>query len=723
MDAIFRADSYHFDMLSVPFIVASAVNLAVIIYVSLVRGVAVLRFALLFACSAVFLWDAGLALIGSTTNTDVAVWISRVNVAALPLAGPGVLVFLLALANRLPQHRVLVAVAFVSSSAIALVCVATDWVVAGVWRTPSGLLYHRVHLNGIAQTHTVLMGLWVAVGILLVWRRIGRETSAVRRRQLKGSIIAFGVASLGMVDVPLGLQFGWFPVSWLFLTIGLLLAFRLLIVVDLLGVVSLDRRVPLLILYLAAVVAGVWLALRAVGPSASVLVAAAVVLGAFMSLRVIVGLTRAVGAKQREDKPETPLDRALVRYAESLQSLRTERDIARATVELVELTIGCQSRFLVPSSDDYSWLRLDGEGTETLPETATPDPIMLSWLEEHAQPIARDDLAAQRLADLREPIERLFESHGAAVLVPLLNRDEVVGMLALHELETRRALKSDERRLLERTQEHAAAALVYARMYEQATTRVEMDKEVGLAAAVQKAFIPRGELLEVADMSFSGLYAPASKVGGDWWSVHELPDERVLLLIGDVTGHGIPAAMVTAAAKGCYDVAQRLMSDEFDVVRLLDLLDDAVRKAGGNQFYMTCFATLLDPPRKRVTYANAGHVVPYLCRSKPDGTVALDALVARGNPLGAVEKAEYQSTSRELRSGDILVWYTDGIVECTNPLRRQFGDRRMQRLLRRVDAARATVQGVRNDLARAAIAFQEGHPADDDITLVVGRVA
>jgi sigma-B regulation protein RsbU (phosphoserine phosphatase) len=277
-------------------------------------------------------------------------------------------------------------------------------------------------------------------------------------------------------------------------------------------------------------------------------------------------------------------------------------------------------------------------------------------------------------------------------------------------------------RLLEQTQEHAAAAMVHARMYEQATSRVEMDKEVGLAAAVQQAFIPRGEKIELTNMTFSGLYAPASKVGGDWWSVHELPGERVLLLIGDVTGHGIPAAMVTAAAKGCYDVAQRLMGADFDVVRLLDLLDDAVRRAGGNQFYMTCFATLLDPPRKRVTYANAGHVVPYLCRPTAEGSVKLDALVARGNPLGAVEKTEYQSTTRDIGSGDILVWYTDGIVECTNPVRRQFGDRRMQRLLRRVDGARATVQGVRNDLARAAIAFQEGHPADDDITLVVGRI-
>jgi sigma-B regulation protein RsbU (phosphoserine phosphatase) len=259
-------------------------------------------------------------------------------------------------------------------------------------------------------------------------------------------------------------------------------------------------------------------------------------------------------------------------------------------------------------------------------------------------------------------------------------------------------------------------------MRREATTRVEVDKEVDLAAAVQQAFIPKAEMVAVAGMTFSGLYAPASRCGGDWWSVHKLPRDRVLVLIGDVTGHGIPAAMVTAAAKGCYDVAQRLMGGDLDVVRLLDLLDASVRRAGGRQFYMTCFATLLDPPNRRVTFANAGHVVPYLCRPSPDGGIVLDALVARGNPLGATEKSEFRSTTRDLEDGDILVWYTDGIVECTNPQRRQFGDRRMQRVLRRIDPGSADVRGIRNSLVRAAVAFQEGQPADDDITLVVGRV-
>ncbi len=724
MGVILQADRYSFDVLSVPFAVAVVSVLSVMLYVALVRGVAMLRLSMLLIAFGVLVFVAGLTLVASTEDQLVAIWLYRINLAFLPLASAGVLLFLLALAHRVSRHRVLIATAMASSLAIAIVCVATDWIIPRVWQTPSGMLYFAVDWNGLAQLHPALIGLWVLVGIVLAWQRLTKESSAVRRRQLKGSIIAFSFCALGLLDVPLAYGVGWYPLSWLFLTIGLLLALRLLVAVDLIGAVALDRRVPLMIGYAVVAATCTWLVFRAAGPRVTVLLATVLALGVFVTLRIFVALAQAMGVARprRNVETATPLDRAVARYADQIESLRDEQEIARATVELVELGLGCSSDFLVPSSEDYSWERLRNEGSETMPEAETPDPLILSWLLEHAGSLSRDEIDAQRLGDLREPIERLFELHRAEHMAPLVNRDEIVGLLTLSGLKNRRALRGDERRFLERTREYAAAALVYARMRKEATTRVEVDKEVGLAAAVQRAFIPKGELVEVAGMTFSGLYAPASRCGGDWWSVHKLQRDRALVLIGDVTGHGIPAAMVTAAAKGCYDVAQRLMGGDLDVVRLLDLLDASVRRAGGKQFYMTCFATVLDPANHRVTFANAGHVVPYLCRPSDEGGIVLDALVARGNPLGATERSVFRASTRDLGSGDILVWYTDGIVECTNPKRRQFGDRRMQRVLRRIDPASENVQTIRNNLVRAAKAFQEGQPADDDITLVVGRV-
>jgi serine phosphatase RsbU (regulator of sigma subunit) len=261
-------------------------------------------------------------------------------------------------------------------------------------------------------------------------------------------------------------------------------------------------------------------------------------------------------------------------------------------------------------------------------------------------------------------------------------------------------------------------------MYRETNARVELDKEVELAAVVQETFVPSQQIAKLGAVKVSGTYAPASRCGGDWWSAHALDDGRVLVLIGDVTGHGVAAAMVTAAAKGCYDVALRLMGNNVDVVQLLQLLHTAVRRTGGDEFHMTCFATLIDPERETITFANAGHVVPYICRTNSSGKATLGVLVARGNPLGASEEAaEYKAHTKPIRSGDMLVWYTDGIVECSNVEGKQFGDRRFQRALKQMTTRALEVDAFRDQMVRQALSFLSGHPADDDITLVVGKLS
>ncbi len=720
MSDLLRADSYQFHTLSLPFLGALAAVTAVTLYVLLTRGNPLLRVALLLMCAGLLTFVGGSAAVGSTRDPEVALRLWRLAISLLPLSSAGALLFLLALAHRVAQHRILVAVAFVSVVASAPVTAFTDLVAAEIWMTPSGLPYFAVPANGIAQVQALLIGLWVSLGVIIVWRRIHGEAAEARRRQLRGSAIAFGLCALGLVDVPLSYRVGWFPVSWVFLTLGVLLALRLMVADDLIRARALDRRVPLALLYAATAGAGMWGGLVAAGPYLTPLVGGLIAVSIYLALRIAIGLIM-TAMRRGDGEVDTPLERALGRWAQRVQSLRSEPEIAAATVEVLQIGLGSERiAFLLPSRSDYSWETSAGE---PLPELATPDPRLLAWLVDRPRPLSRDELEALRLGDLREPLERLFDVHQAELIVPLVSRDEVVGLIATSAPGGARALRSEELQFLTRLQEHAAAAVVYARMNRDATERVEVEREVGLAAAVQAAFVPGAEVMRCGDLVLAGIYAPASRCGGDWWSVHRLPGGRVLLLIGDVTGHGVAAAMVTAAARGCYDVAQRLMGDDLDVVRLLELLDAAVRRAGAAELHMTCFATLVDPAAGVVTFANAGHVVPYLCRPQAAG-MTLDALVARGDPLGSgAGTPGYHAVQHPIAAGDLLVWYTDGLVECTNPLRHQFGDRRMQRLLRRLPASAGDVAAIRDDVLRAAVAFQEGQPPDDDITLVVGRIA
>src|SRR5204863_756246 len=138
-------------------------------------------------------------------------------------------------------------------------------------------------------------------------------------------------------------------------------------------------------------------------------------------------------------------------------------------------------------------------------------------------------------------------------------------------------------------------------------------------------------------------------------------DERVLITIGDVTGHGVAAAMVTASVKGACDAVVRLSDDHLDLVQLMERLDSAVRRSGGGSFHLTCFCALLDPRAGTVTFANAGHTVPYLLRASGKDELELQALVARGNPLGAGQPHAARTAQRPLHAGDLVVWYTDGL--------------------------------------------------------------
>ncbi|HWN72061.1 MAG TPA: GAF domain-containing SpoIIE family protein phosphatase, partial [Haliangium sp.] len=578
-------------------------------------------------------------------------------------------------------------------------------------------------------------GLWNTLALILGWYYLRRERSPRRRRQIRGSLLAFGTFTATAIDVPLGYEIGVFPLGWIFLCVGTVLALRSLILDALIDARVRDRRVPLAVLYLLAASLGVWGTWQVAqevnalvtpagqpvdpGSTLALLVQVPMLILLYLALRVFLVFGRVV----RRSSPavaNTLLERLAEQHAVRMQHQHTPDEIGALTAESIELGLGCKrTELLLPARLDWSWHTVAGQ---TLSEAATPDPLTLSWFSSNPHPVLREDLQARRLGEQRDIIERLFEANRAEVIVPLVSRDEMVGMLILSEFERGSVLLPEEHGFLELIQDQTAMALDYAHMHREATTRVEVLQQMKLAEAVQRALVPSGEVIECGAVRISGLWAPASRCGGDWWWVHELDDGRVLVLIGDVTGHGLPAAMVTAAAKGCYDVAQKLRGNDLDVVELLSLLDAAVRTVGGESFHMTCFATLLDPAAGQMIFANAGHLVPYLCRVQPDGSVDLGVLSARGAPLGAGNPASHRAHTRELLRGDTLVWYTDGLVESVDRSGRQFGDRRLQRILRKIDPGSTDARAVRDHIVRAALAFQGGVRAEDDITLVVARV-
>jgi serine phosphatase RsbU (regulator of sigma subunit) len=134
---------------------------------------------------------------------------------------------------------------------------------------------------------------------------------------------------------------------------------------------------------------------------------------------------------------------------------------------------------------------------------------------------------------------------------------------------------------------------------------------------------------------------------------------------------------------------------------------------------MTCFASIIDPHARTITYANAGHNFPYLYRVGESGRGEFGSLMIRGNRLGDLRESHYEAKSAELLPGDLLIWYTDGIVECEDAHDEEYGEKRFRASIRR--AAQRGAAEIRDAVVADAMKFYGDTPRKDDITMVVAK--
>lgn len=254
-------------------------------------------------------------------------------------------------------------------------------------------------------------------------------------------------------------------------------------------------------------------------------------------------------------------------------------------------------------------------------------------------------------------------------------------------------------------------------------SKASLEKEMSLARGVQESMNPSRHMIEVGPCRVVGTCEPAHDCGGDWWTLRRLSEDRLLVVVGDVTGHGIPSAMVAASARGAVEALATAV-DESQLTPELTLraIDSAIKGVGTQQLLMTCFAALIDPVRRTVEYSNAGHNFPYLLAIENGKVRELAVLALRGSPLGNIPgEFVLQSGRRQLAAGDVFVFYTDGVIDRVDGEGNRFGDRRLRNML----AARSFghhgqgLSELRDDILAEVATFARGAPADDDITLVI----
>ncbi len=256
-------------------------------------------------------------------------------------------------------------------------------------------------------------------------------------------------------------------------------------------------------------------------------------------------------------------------------------------------------------------------------------------------------------------------------------------------------------------------------LLQQTAEKARIEQELEVAKAIQETLVPSDAPVKKSTLTFAGFYQPAAQTGGDWWTWAELVGGKILVVIGDVTGHGVPSAMITAAAKASCDVARYVHGDDVTVTRLLEIMNHAIFESAQRRFVMTCFASIVDTKARTITYANAGHNFPYLFRPG-EGKGEFGSLMIRGNRLGDDRNSKYEAKTTDLVPGDVLVWYTDGIVECENEGGEEYGEKRFRASVRK--AAALDAGEMRDAIIADAGAYFGEAQRKDDITMVVGRI-
>jgi len=252
--------------------------------------------------------------------------------------------------------------------------------------------------------------------------------------------------------------------------------------------------------------------------------------------------------------------------------------------------------------------------------------------------------------------------------------------------------------------------------------KASLEKEMSLARQVQRAMLPPDTLDQHGALKIVGYCMPASTCGGDWWTYRKLAHGRMLVVIGDATGHGIHSAMIAATARGAAlalsAIDDRLLTPE----QVLRAIDSAIRQLGDPSVLMTAFAAIFDATYEVLHYANAGQNFPYVWRLGAARALELPRIVAAsGNPLGDHKiPIEIRRGSLALRPGDLFVCFTDGLVERANPDGQLFGDRRLRSaLLGEVLADGPALITLRDRVVEKLEAYAAGAIAEDDITLVM----
>ena len=330
----------------------------------------------------------------------------------------------------------------------------------------------------------------------------------------------------------------------------------------------------------------------------------------------------------------------------------------------------------------------------------------------------REGAATLRLADRIEGLDAegqafLAGELGVALLVPLTWRDERVGMILLGEKVLGTDYTSEDEHLLGSLAAQVSVSLQNALLLRDRLQVARIEEEMNLARDIQRASL-LSEFPAMPHCEMHALYLPSRHVGGDFYDVVRTADGSHLVAIADVSGKGMPAALLSAMLQASLRTQARSVTALSEILRNINSL--LYHSTGSHQF-ATFFLARVDGEHLELSFSNAGHNWPVIVRKNGERV-----LLETGGPiLGILEGVDFEEAQVPLVPGDVMVLYTDGVSEATNAAGELFGEERLYALLEGMPAG-LCARDIAERLLAEVRGFLDGVDPQDDITRVVLRV-
>ena len=333
---------------------------------------------------------------------------------------------------------------------------------------------------------------------------------------------------------------------------------------------------------------------------------------------------------------------------------------------------------------------------------------------------ALQEWAAAHRPDRLDEI-RLLAAADVRMAVPLRTRTEIMGVLLVGASRDREEYGPVEKQVLSSCADQFALMIENARLMDRMVGQEALRRDLALAAEVQKRLLPADP--PSADIAeFAAVSLPARSIGGDYYDFIQVGKQRIGIALADVSGKGVAAALIMSVVQA----SLRIIASDGDISlpRLAARMNEFLYRTTPGNKYATFFYARLDGDRRQLRYVNAGHNPPYLVRVGRPGADAGDApmeeLTIGGAVVGMLPGMSYEEATVDLRSGDVLLAYTDGVTEAHDPDNVEFGEDRLKALLRGV--AHLSAEGIRGRIEQELKDWIKDAEQYDDLTFVVMKV-